>query len=159
MFHLRPAGPSDVAKIHALIVELAVYELEPNAVEVTIEDLLDDGHGSNPAYAAFVVEDEEHGVFGMALYYHKYSTWKGRCLYLEDLIVTERQRGRGAGLALFEAVAAEAARRGCRRMEWQVLEWNEPSIEFYKGLGAELDATWLNGRLTGDNLAKFSSIE
>lgn len=141
--------------MHALIVELAVYEREPDAVVVTPEELAVDGFGADPAYGAFVVEDAEQGIFGMALYYEKYSTWKGRCLYLEDLVVTASQRGRGAGLALFKAVAAEAATRGCRRMEWQVLDWNEPAMEFYQSMGAELDPTWVNGRLVGEVLRSF----
>lgn len=155
MFKLRPATAADAPAMHALIVELAIYEREPEAVEVTAAELADDGFGEDPAYGAFVVEDAEHGVFGMALFYEKYSTWKGRCLYLEDLVVTAPQRGRGAGLALFKAVAAEAANRGCRRMEWQVLDWNEPAITFYKGLGAELDPAWVNGRLVGATLQSF----
>lgn len=155
MFTLRPATENDAPRILELIVELAVYEREPHAVEVTVEDLIRDGFGPGRIFEACVVEDEAKRVFGMALYYEKYSTWKGRCLFLEDLIVTSSHRGRGAGLALFEAVAAIAANRNCRRMEWQVLEWNTPSIEFYKRLGAELDPTWLNGRLTGEVLASF----
>ena len=156
MFSLRPAVVADAPAIHALIVELAVYEREPDAVEVTVEDLVVDGFGERPGFGAFVVEDAACGVFGMSLYYEKYSTWKGRCLYLEDLVVTASQRGRGAGLALFEAVAKRAADRGCRRMEWQVLEWNEPSIAFYRKLGATLDPTWWNGKLTGEALNKFA---
>lgn len=155
MFTLRPAIAADAPALHALIVELAVYEREPDAVEVTVAELAEDGFGADPAYGAFVVEDAAHGVFGMALYYEKYSTWKGRCLYLEDLVVSQTQRGRGAGLALFKAVAEEAAVRGCRRMEWQVLDWNEPAMEFYRGMGAALDPTWVNGRLTGPALDRF----
>jgi len=155
MFTLRPATEDDAPRIRELIVELAIYEREPHAVEVTVEDLVRDGFGPKSIFEALVVEDEEHGVFGMALFYEKYSTWKGRCLFLEDLIVTSSERGRGAGLALFKEVAALAAQRKCRRMEWQVLEWNTPSIEFYRGLGAELDPTWWNGRLTGAVLASF----
>lgn len=156
MFTLRPATAADAAALHALIVELADYEREPDAVEVTVAELEADGFQEQPAFGAFVVEDEVCGVFGMALYYEKYSTWKGRCLYLEDLVVTANQRGRGAGLALFKAVAALAVERGCRRLEWQVLEWNDPAIAFYRGLGAELDPTWWNGRLVGEGLAAFS---
>lgn len=155
MFTLRPATENDAPRIRELIVELAIYEREPDAVEVTVEDLIWDGFGPERIFEALVVEDEAQGVFGMALYYEKYSTWKGRCLFLEDLIVTASQRGRGAGLALFKEVASVAAQRECRRMEWQVLEWNSPSIEFYRNLGAELDPTWWNGRLTGDVLASF----
>jgi GNAT superfamily N-acetyltransferase len=155
MFELRPASAEDAAAMHALIVELAVYEREPDAVVVTPDELAADGFGADPAYGAFVVEDAEQGVFGMALFYEKYSTWKGRCLYLEDLVVTASQRGRGAGLALFKAVAAEATARGCRRMEWQVLDWNEAAIAFYRGMGAELDPTWINGRLMGEALQSF----
>ena len=95
-------------------------------------------------------------VLGVALYYEKYSTWKGRCIYLEDLIVTEKHRGIGAGKALFEAVIQEAKQRNSGRMEWQVLDWNQSAIDFYKKYEAELDGEWINGKFRREQLQKFS---
>lgn len=134
-----------------LIKELAIYEKAEQEVSLTVEQLEKDGFGDNPIYDLFVAEDDS-GVIGIALFYEKYSTWKGRCIYLEDLIVTESKRGIGAGKALFEAVMAEAKKRGSRRMEWQVLDWNQPAIEFYKRYGAALDPEWINGRFKYEDL-------
>lgn len=167
-WHLRAARARDVVSIHALICELAAYERAAQEVVVTPEDLRTHGYGDRPRFMAWVVVEgpapvdgqprESEEVFGCALAYEKYSTWKGPCLFLEDLIVRESQRGRGAGKALFEAVAAQAARAGFLRMEWQVLDWNAPSIAFYEGLGAELDPTWINGKLTGEALARYARM-
>ena len=167
-WHLRAAQARDVVSIHALICELAAYERAAQEVVVTPEDLRAHGFGDRPRFQAWVTVEgsapadgqprESEDVFGCALAYEKYSTWKGPCLFLEDLIVRESQRGRGAGKALFEAVAAHAARAAFRRMEWQVLDWNAPSIAFYEGLGAELDPTWINGKLTGEALARYAPM-
>lgn len=148
---VRPGQPADCLAVHELIVELAIYEKEPEAVVVTPEDLEADGFGPKPIFDLFVAEDVIDGkVIGMALTYEKYSTWKGRCLYLEDFVVTRSRRGEGIGRALFEAVYAQAVDRRVRRLEWQVLEWNEPAIRFYERAGAELDREWLNGRMVFD---------
>lgn len=145
---VRLGRVEDCGAVHALIVELAIYEKEPDAVVVTVEDLERDGFGSDAIFGLFVAEDERTGeVIGMALTYEKYSTWKGRCLYLEDFVVRESRRGEGIGRALFEAVVEQARRQRVRRLEWQVLEWNAPARKFYEAAGADLDAEWLNGRM------------
>ncbi|MDA8978994.1 GNAT family N-acetyltransferase [bacterium] len=146
---VRPGRREDCAAVHALIVELAVYEREPDAVVVTVADLEADGFGPNAIFDLFVAE-EAGEVIGMALVYEKYSTWKGRCLYLEDFVVTASRRGEGIGQTLFTAVHSLAVSRGVRRLEWQVLEWNKPAIAFYRKIGAELDGEWLNGRIAFD---------
>ena len=143
---IREARPEDVSRIHELIVELAVFEKEPDSVHTTPEELLEDGFGEHPAYKSFVAI-EEGVILGFALTYVNYSTWNGKCLYLEDLCVTQAARGKGIGSLLFERVVEEAKNRKVRRMDWQVLEWNEPAIEFYKKYEATLDGEWINGRL------------
>lgn len=143
-----------MAAVLDLIVELAVYEKEPDAVIVTAEDLQRDGFGDNPLFECFVAEYESK-VVGFALIYTKYSTWKGPCIYLEDLYVRESMRGKGIGALLFEKVIQVSKERGCQRMDWQVLDWNEPAINFYKKYNAELDPEWLNGRFSAEDLANM----
>lgn len=137
-----------------LIKELALYEKAPQEVTITLDELLEDGFCENPIYRLFVAE-QENAIVGIALYYEKYSTWKGRSLYLEDIIVTESQRRKGIGHALFEAVIGVAKERNSARMEWQVLDWNEPAINFYKKYEANLDPEWLNGKLTHKQIQEF----
>ena len=144
---IRKGSEKDIPAVLALIKELAVYEKEPEAVVVTEEQLLEDGFGSNPSYGLYVAEMDGK-VVGISLYYYRYSTWKGRCLYLEDLIVTESYRGKGLGKALFEITLEQARKDNCAKMNWQVLDWNTPAIDFYKTYGAELDGEWLNGSFT-----------
>ena len=154
VFTVRKGTKNDVKAVHALIVELAIYERAEQEVSNTEDQLLRDGFGEDPVYELLVAETEEK-VVGMALWYTKYSTWKGKCGYLEDLVVQADLRGRGIGKALFLEVAKACARRGYGRMEWQVLDWNEPAIGFYRSLGAGLDPEWLNGKLTKDELQTF----
>jgi GNAT superfamily N-acetyltransferase len=154
VFTVRKGTKNDVKAVHALIVELAIYERAEQEVSNTVDQLLRDGFGENPVYELLVAETEGK-VVGMALWYTKYSTWKGKCGYLEDLVVQADLRGRGIGKALFLEVAKACARRGYGRMEWQVLDWNEPAIGFYRSLGAGLDPEWLNGKLTKDELQTF----
>lgn len=154
VFTVRKGTKNDVKAVHALIVELAIYERAEQEVSNTVDQLLRDGFGEDPVYELLVAETEEK-VVGMALWYTKYSTWKGKCGYLEDLVVQADVRGRGIGKALFLEVAKACARRGYGRMEWQVLDWNEPAIGFYRSLGAGLDPEWLNGKLTKDELQTF----
>lgn len=155
-FIIRPGTPDDIPAVHELIVELAIYERAEGEVENTLEELKADGFGPDSIYELLVVE-QDGVVQGMALWYVKYSTWKGRCGYLEDLVVRASHRGKGMGKALFEAVATTCAERNYRRMEWQVLDWNEPAIEFYQSLGATLDPEWMNGKLSGTTLRDFAS--
>jgi len=148
---IREGKKEDVPALLQLIKALAVYEKAPNEVEVTEEELLKDGFGEHPIYHLIVAEKDQN-IIGIALYYYKYSTWKGRCLYLEDFVVEESYRQHGVGTRLFKAVREVAKREHVKRMEWQVLEWNEPAIEFYKKEAADLDAEWLNGRLVYEQL-------
>lgn len=138
-----------------LIKELALYEKSPQEVTITLDELLADGFGSNPIYGLFVAE-QENAIVGIALYYEKYSTWQGRCLFLEDIIVTESKRGNGIGHALFQAAIGVAKAQNAARMEWQVLDWNERAINFYKKYNAGLDSEWLNGKLTRKQIQQFN---
>ena len=151
---IRRGTPADIPAVHRLIVELAIYERAEDEVTNSEAQLLEDGFGPHPIYELFVAEVQGK-IVGMALWYVKYSTWKGKCGFLEDLVVEESHRGVGIGRALFVEVAAECARRNYGRMEWQVLDWNEPAIGFYRQLGAELDPEWLNGKLTREQLPAF----
>ena len=147
MTTLRRGVVADLPQVLALIQELATYERAPNAVTNTLADMERDGFGPNPIFSFFVLENEAGAIVGLALFYTAYSTWKGRMLYLEDLVVTEAARRGGHGQQLFEAVVEEARATGAKRLKWQVLEWNELAINFYKKLGATLDPEWLNGHL------------
>lgn len=155
---VRPATPEDIPRTYALIRELAEYERALDEVNIGEATLLEDGFGDDPAYGLLVVEPADRDeVVGIALHYEKYSTWNGRCLFLEDLVVTESERGKGYGRQLFAAVAAEAVHRGCAYMQWQVLDWNTPAIDFYKSLKADVSSEWLNGRLEGAALRALAS--
>jgi GNAT superfamily N-acetyltransferase len=151
---LRRGQESDLPRVLALIQELAVFEREPDAVTNTLEMMRHDGFGPAPIFGFFVLESGPDLV-GLALFYTAYSTWKGRMLYLEDLVVTEAARRGGYGRQLFDAVVAEAQRTGAQRMKWQVLDWNEPAIAFYKKLGASIESEWLNGNLSADELRAY----
>ncbi len=144
---IRTGNPNDVGELLTLIKELALYEKALNEVENTEEQLLEDGFGANPLYGFFLAEYDGK-VVGMALYYYRYSTWKGKSLYLEDLYVQQIYRKHKIGLHLFKALAQKAKDENCHRISWQVLDWNEPAINFYKKLGAELDPEWVNGHLS-----------
>ncbi len=143
---LRKGTEHDLPEILALIKELALFEKAPEQVINTVEKMKEDGFGAHPVYWFFVAE-EDGKIIGTAIYYLRYSTWKGVRLYLEDLIVTEKARGKGAGKLLFEACINEAKTKGYSGMVWQVLDWNTPAIDFYKRYGADLDGEWLNGSL------------
>ena len=141
-------------RVLALIQELAEFEREPDAVTNTLDMMRHDGFGPAPIFGFFVLENGAD-LIGLALFYTGYSTWKGRMLYLEDLVVTEAARRGGYGRLLFDAVVAEAQRTGAQRMKWQVLDWNEPAIAFYKKLGASIEGEWLNGNLSADELRDY----
>ncbi|MFT5602056.1 MAG: GNAT superfamily N-acetyltransferase [Flavobacteriales bacterium] len=143
---IRTALKSDMPVVLDLIKDLAIYEKEPDAVITTVKQLETDGFGENKVFDCVVAENEM-GVVGFALYYTGYSTWKGKTLYLEDFLVRKDCRGLGIGKLLFQNVVDEAQRRGVKRMDWQVLEWNKLAIDFYKRNNADLDPEWLNGRL------------
>jgi ribosomal protein S18 acetylase RimI-like enzyme len=149
-FIIRNAEKQDCQRLLALIDELAVYEKAPSEVTVTLEHFIESGFGSNPVYWAFVAEADQPGhphhgmIVGFALYYIRYSTWKGQRMYLEDIIVTEEYRGRGIGAQLFEKLIEVAKEKGFHGISWQVLEWNEPAINFYKKYNAAFDGEWVN---------------
>jgi GNAT superfamily N-acetyltransferase len=151
---VRKGVVEDITAIHALIVELAVFEKAGDEVSVTIDQLREDGFGESSRYQFLVAE--LHGeVVGMSLFYLKYSTWKGTCLFLEDLIVTSSKRQLGIGQLLFDGTVAEARKISAGRMEWQVLDWNEPAIKFYKKLNANLDGEWINCKLTHEQIMAY----
>lgn len=156
MIQIRKGTLDDLPQVYALIQELAAYERAPQEVTNTLEDMELDGFGENPVYKFFVAKAEE-GIVGIALYFTAYSTWKGRTLYLEDLVVTERLRRAGIGRMLFDAVAREAKETGARRFAWQVLDWNEPAIAFYKKIGASLETEWYNCRMTEEQIQQYSA--
>ena len=154
-FVIRKGYKADCLRTLELIQELAEYEKAPGEVAVSLKDLEEDGFGENSIYKLFVAEQNGE-IIGIAIFYEKYSTWKGKCIYLEDLIVTESKRGLGAGKALFEAVIEFAKENNSGRMEWQVLDWNTLAIDFYKSYNAELDGTWYNGRFTKEQLQNIN---
>ena len=142
---IRTAEPKDVSAILDLIIGLAVYEKEPDQVENTIEKLHHDLFEAK--YCEAFVAELENKVIAFSVFYTSYSTWKGPCIYLEDLFVLEEHRKTGVGSQLFDRVVETAKERKVARMDWQVLDWNEPAIEFYKKKNAILDEEWINGRL------------
>ncbi|GAA4348176.1 GNAT family N-acetyltransferase [Hymenobacter saemangeumensis] len=152
---LRRGVEADLPQVLGLIKELAEYERAPEAVTNTLEAMRRDGFGPVPIFGFFVLE-RGADIIGLALFYTAYSTWKGRMLYLEDLVVTESARRGGYGKLLFDAVVAEARATGAQRMKWQVLDWNEPAIGFYKKLGANIENEWLNGNLDAGQLAAYA---
>ena len=151
---IRIGMKTDIPFALNLVKELAAYEKAPNEVEVTIEEMTEWGFGSDKQFDFFVAA-ENNVIVGLALYYYKYSTWKGKCLFLEDIIVTESQRGKGLGKLLFDKVVQVSKEQKVRRMEWQVLDWNTPAIEFYKKYDSTLDGEWVNCKLTNCQLEKM----
>lgn len=149
--NIRKGVKEDLPQVLGMIKELAVYEKAPNEVEVTIDEMTNWGFGSDKLFEFFVAE-KDNKIIGIALYYYKYSTWKGKCLFLEDIIVTESERKNGFGKLLFNEVAKIAKQQKVRRMEWQVLDWNAPAIEFYKKYNSNFDGEWINCKLTFDQL-------
>lgn len=143
---IRPAVAADCAQMLELIRELARYERQPDAVTVSMAEFVDAGFGSHPLWEAFVAEWDGR-IVGISLFYIRYSTWKGRRLYLEDIVVTESMRGRGIGTMLFDQTLALCKTRGYHGMVWQVLDWNTPAIEFYEKYGASFDGEWLNASI------------
>ena len=149
---IRQGTVADLPRAHELIVELAVYEKRPDEVTNTVERMEREGFGEQPAFGFFVAENDQQQIVGLSLYYWRYSTWKGKKLYLEDLIVTESARGQGFGKALFDRTLELAREHRCAGMSWQVLDWNEPAIDFYRRYGAELESGWLNCSLSENQL-------
>ena len=141
---IRKAVKEDCTRMMDLINELAVYEKAPEQVTVNFDHFVQSGFGPNPVWQAFVAEMPGQGVIGFALYYIRYSTWKGQRIYLEDLLVTESLRGQGIGKLLFDRLLLEGKEKNYNGMVWQVLDWNEPAINFYKKYNAHFDGEWIN---------------
>ena len=154
---IRTAVKEDCTRLLELIRELAIYEKAPDEVTVTLKEFEDSGFGLNPVWKAFVAEIDGK-IQGFGLYYIRYSTWKGCRMYLEDLLVTEQMRGKGIGKLIFDRLIAEANEKGFNGMTWQVLDWNETGLNFYKKYGADMDPEWINGSLTKEQLHKLGSF-
>jgi len=148
---IRIGEKKDLPRVLELVKELAIYEKAPQEVINTVALMEHDGFGVNPIYGLFVAENQ-NGIVGISIYYWRYSTWKGKRLYLEDIIVTESERGSGIGKLLFDRTMQKALEENCSGMMWQVLEWNEPAINFYKKYGAKLDDEWTNCTLEADQI-------
>ena len=153
--NIRPGTKDDMPAVLDLIRELAAFEREPHAVVVTVDELVKDGFGQDPLFYTLVAETGD-GIIGMALFYYRYSTWKGKTIHLEDLIVKQDQRGTGAGSALYKEVIKFAKQEGVRRVEWVVLNWNTHAIEFYERSGAAILQDWLTVQMNEEGITKFT---
>ena len=156
--NIRKAIKEDVSDILRLLIELAVFEKEPDSVKITEEELIKDGFGDKPRYECFLAETENE-IVGLAFFTERYSTWDGRTLHLEDLVVTEKMRGKGIGLSLYKSFLNEAKKQGVNRVEWSVLDWNKPAIDFYLRSGALIDdySKWKIVRMNKSLIEKFLS--
>ncbi len=153
-FTVRRGKVEDVEAVLQLIIELAIFENEPNAVKITIEDLKKDGFGKVPKFDFFVAEEDQE-IIGLAFFYERYSTWKGLVLHLEDLIVTKSKRKSGVGKALYAEVLKYAYKNDYNRVAWEVLDWNENAIQFYENSGAKVLKEWNVAQMDKENLATF----
>lgn len=156
MTTIRQGRKEDLPRALELIRELAMYEHAANEVINTVASMEKDGFGTKPIFEFFVAENEK-GITGISLYYWRYSTWKGKRLYLEDIIVTEKERGSGTGKLLFNRTMEKAIEEDCSGMMWQVLEWNEAAINFYKKYGSKLDDEWTNCSLERAEIQRLLS--
>lgn len=159
---IRPATLNDIPEILKLIRELAEYEREPEAAKATAEDLIRDGFTEPRRFHCLIAQTAEDGnesaTAGFALYFYNYSTWRGHAgVYLEDLFVRPAHRGKGIGKALLGSVAAVAVKEGCPRLEWAVLDWNKPAIDFYHSVGAVGMTEWTIMRVQGDALPALAA--
>lgn len=158
MISIRKGIKTDLPEVLKLINELAVFEKNPGEVTNTLASMEKEGFGDRPLFEFFMAEI--NGVAcGMALYFIKYSTWKGKGIYLDDLIVTEEHRGKGIGKKLLDAVIDAAKQTGAKQVHWQVLDWNTPAIEFYKKIGASIEAEWLDCKLTEKQIHQYRQGE
>ena len=153
-FKVRLGKKEDMQAVFNLITELAVFEKEPDAVEITVTDLVRDGFSETPKFKVFVAEQGSN-VIGIALFYERFSTWKGRTIHLEDLIVTKSKQKIGAGKALYKAVLKHANDNNFNRVAWEVIDWNTNAIDFYKSTGATYLNDWSVVQMNKENLAKF----
>ncbi len=153
---IRKGTIQDMPSVLLLIQELAEFEKEPNAVEISVKDLEKDGFSENPLFQTFVAEVENE-VVGVALYYYRYSTWKGKTIHLEDLVVKENKRGTGAGFALYSEIIKQGQKEGVKRIEWNVLDWNTNAIQFYEKSGATILDDWKVVQMNENGISKFIS--
>ena len=154
---IRKALKKDMPFVLELIQELAIFEKEPDAVVVTVDDLVRDGFSEQPLFQCFVAEVENE-IIGMALFYYRYSTWKGKTIHLEDLIVKESKRGTGAGFALYKKIIQQGKAENVRRIEWNVLDWNTPAIDFYEKSGAKILGDWRVVHMDENGIKNFISL-
>lgn len=151
---IRKATQKDMPFVLELIQELATFEKEPDAVVVTVADLVRDGFSEHPLFHCYVAE-KENTIIGMALFYYRYSTWKGKTIHLEDLIVKADQRGSGAGFALYKEIIKQGKKDKVRRIEWNVLDWNTPAIDFYEKSGAKVLDDWRVVQMDENGIERF----
>tara|TARA_B110000305_G_C18914599_1_gene392268 strand:- start:47 stop:508 length:462 start_codon:yes stop_codon:yes gene_type:complete len=151
---VREADRNDMPSVLVLIKELATFENAANEVELTLTNLQEDGFGNTKLFNCLVAE-QGNEIVGMALYYYRYSTWKGKTIYLEDIVVKQNNRRNGVGSKLFCTLANKCKKEGLKRLEWQVLDWNVTAIEFYKKYKSELGHEWINCKLTEAQLKEF----
>ncbi|MBE7629436.1 GNAT family N-acetyltransferase [Tenacibaculum piscium] len=154
-FIIREGVKKDAQSILNLIVELAVFEKEPDAVAINLEILIADGFSENPKFKTFVAQELDGTIIGMALFYQRYSTWKGKSIHLEDLMVTQDKRGIGAGKKLYGSVMKYAQENDFKRVSWEVLDWNINAIEFYKNTGATVYEQWRVCQMDTESLTQF----
>ena len=152
--NIRAGKKEDLPRVLELVKELALFERAPHEVTNTLQLMEEDGFGAQPVFGFFVAEHATN-IIGLSLYYWRYSTWKGKRLYLEDIIVTESERGKGAGKLLFDRTMQKALEEKCTGMMWQVLDWNKPAIEFYGRYGTKFDNEWVNCHLEADQIRKL----
>lgn len=143
---IRRATQADCPRLLELVNELAIFEKAPHEVTVSLQEFENSGFSQHPVWWAFVAENDTE-IIGFALYYIRYSTWKGCRMYLEDIIITEEYRSKGIGTLLFDRLIEEAKDRNLHGISWQVLDWNESAIDFYKKYNAKLDPEWVNGSI------------
>ncbi|ARV16353.1 GNAT family N-acetyltransferase [Polaribacter sp. SA4-12] len=153
-FKVRLGEEKDMQSVFNLITELAVFEKEPEAVEITVDDLVRNGFSENPKFKVYVAE-QENTIIGIALFYERFSTWKGRTIHLEDLIVTKSKQKIGAGKALYTAVLKYALDNNYNRVAWEVIDWNTNAVDFYKSTGATYLNDWSVVQMNKENLVKF----
>ena len=152
---IRKGKKKDAAAMFQLISELALFERAPNEVTNSIEKITKDGFGKNKIFKSLVAEDEQKNILGIAVFFVAYSTWKGKIIYLDDLIVTEQQRRSGIGKMLFDEVVRAAKKEKANQLRWHVLDWNVNAINFYKKYSASLDPTWITGKLSAEQIKNF----
>lgn len=157
-FKIRFAQPKDISGILSLIQELALFENEPGAVDIDEEYLLDHGFGDHKAFRCFIAEADDAEILGMALFYNRFSTWKGLTIHLEDLIVKEKHRKKGIGKALFERLILHAKDQKINRLEWVVLDWNTNAIDFYESYGATVFKEWRTVQMDRKTIMNFKNL-